>query len=193
MPKIISLISFFLLAITGFAQPDTALSKRLEEYIRLNKELKFEELMEYIHPSLFKLAPKDQLIEVFKKVYDNDEMKISIDNLEKRSISDLYALNGVQYHKVDYYMVMRMKFKDESKTLDSSFVNSMTTSLEAALPKKKVSYDAAGNQFFIKGTDVLMAIKDSPKSNWLFLGYDAGNEIIKQLLPMELIEHFNLQ
>lgn len=193
MPKIISFISFFLLVITGFAQPDTALSKRLEEYIRFNKELKFEELMEYIHPSLFKLAPKDQLIEVFKKVYDNDEMKISIDNLEKRSISDLYALNGVQYHKVDYYMVMRMKFKDESKTLDSSFVNSMTTSLEAALPLKKVSYDTAGNQFFIKGTDVLIAIKDSPKSSWLFLGYDPGNEMIKQLLPQELIEHFKLQ
>lgn len=193
MQKFTSLISFFLVVFTGFSQSDTALNKRLGEYIRLNKELNFEELMEYIHPGLFKLAPKEQLIDVFKKVYDNDEVKISIDNLENRSISDLYALNGVQYRKVDYYMVMLMKFKEEGKTLDSSFVNRMTTSLQTALPQKKINFDALNNQFIIKGTDVLIAIKDNPKSNWFFLGYDAGNEMIKQLLPRELIEHFKLQ
>ena len=38
-----------------------------------------------------------------------------------------------------------------------------------------------------------MAIKAGPKSNWFFLGYNAGNEMIKQLFPQELIEHFKLQ
>ncbi len=193
MQKITSFISFFLVAFAGFSQPDTALNNRLQEYMRLSKDLNFEELMDYIHPSLFKLAPKEQLTEVFKKVYDNDDMKITIDSQENRFISDLYTLNGVQYRTVDYYMVMLMKFKDESKTLDSSFVNSMTSSLQIALPKKKVNFDALNNQFIIKGTDVLMAIKDSQKSNWLFLGYDTSNEMIKQLFPQELIEHFKLQ
>ena len=139
MQRIVSLISFFLVVFPGFSQPYTALNKRLEIYMRLSKELNFEELMEYVHPSLFTLASKEQLIDVFKKIYDNDEMKISIDNLESRSISDPYALHSVQYRKVDYYMVMHMKFKEEGKTSDSSFVDRMTTTLQTALPRRKLA------------------------------------------------------
>lgn len=148
--------------------------------------------MEYMHPSLFDLAPKEQLIEVFRNVYDNEAMKITIEKLENGSISDPFNLNSVKYCKVDYSMVMNMKFKDD-KLSDSAAINTMVSSLQEGLPGKEVSYDANGKQFVVKGSDILFAIKDSPQAPWLFLGYDGNNELVKKLFPIEVIEHFKLQ
>jgi len=192
MKKLSYLIIVLLVSVTGFSQTDTSLTRRLKEYTRLSKELNFVELMEYMHPSLFDLAPKEQLIELFKNVYDNESMKITIEKLENRSISDPFTLKGVKYCKIDYSMVMNMKFKDD-KLSDSTAINTMVSKLQEGLPGKEVSYDANGKQFVVKGSDILFAIKDNPQSPWLFLGYDGNNELVKKLFPEELIEHFKLQ
>jgi hypothetical protein len=192
MKKLSYLFILLLVSIAGFCQTDTSLTRRLKEYTSLSRELKFVELMEYMHPSLFDLAPKEQLIEIFRNVYDNDAMKITIEKLENRSISDPFILKGVKYCKVDYSMVMNMKFKDD-KLSDSAAIITMVAKLQEGLPGKEVSYDASGKQFVVKGSDVLFAIKDNPQAPWLFLGYDGNNEMVKKLFPQELIEHFKLQ
>jgi len=192
MKKLSYLIIVLLVSVTGFSQTDTSLTRRLKEYTRLSKELNFVELMEYMHPKLFDLAPKEQLIEIFRNVYDNEAMKITIEKLENRSISDPFTLNGVKYCKIDYHMVMNMKFKDD-KLSDSTAINTMVSNLQEGLPGKEVSYDANGKQFVVKGSDVIIAIKDNPQTPWLFLGYDGKNEVVKKLFPEELIEHFKLQ
>ena len=193
MKKLSYLIIFLLVSFAGFSQTDTSLNRRLKEYIRLNKELKFVELMEYLHPSLFELAPKEQMVELFENVYDNADMKITIDKIEVRTISAPFTFKVVQYHKVDYDMAMHMKFKDDSKLSDSNTVNSMISSFQEALPGKDVSFNASGKYFVIKGADILIAIKDNPQAPWLFLGYDSNNAMVKKLFPQELIEHFKLQ
>ena len=193
MKKLSYLIIILLASFAGFSQTDTSLTRRLKEYNRLSKEAKFEELMEYMHPSLFDLAPKEQLIEAFKNIYENEAMKITIEKIESRSISDPLTLNGAQYRKVDYDMVLNMKFKDESKLSDSSTIKTMVSSLQEALAGKEVSYNASSKQFVIKGSDIVIAIKDNSSTPWLFLGYDGTNELVKKLFPPEMIEHFKLQ
>jgi hypothetical protein len=193
MKKLSYLFIILLVSIAGFAQTDTSLIRRLKEYTRFSKELNFEGLMEYMHPSLFELAPKDQLIEVFKNVYENDATKMTIEKLENRSISDPFTLKGVKYCKVDYDMEMHLMFKDESRLSDTTLVSSMLSTLKQALIGKDVSYNASRKIFIIKGSDVLIAIKEDPKTPWLFLGYDGTNELVKKLFPEELIEHFKLQ
>ncbi len=193
MKKFSYLIIILLVSFAGFSQTDTSLNRRLKEYIRLNKELKFVELMEYLHPSLFELAPKEQMIGLFENVYDNADMKITIEKIEVRTISAPFTLKAVQYYKVDYDMAMQMKFKDENKISDSNTVKTMISSFQEVLPGKEVSFNASGKYFVIKGSDVLIAIKDNPETQWLFLGYDGNNEMVKKLFPQELIEHFKLQ
>jgi hypothetical protein len=193
MKKLSYLIILLLVSIAGFSQTDTSLIRRLKEYTRLNKELKFVELMEYLHPSLFELAPKEQMIGLFENVYDNDDMKITIEKIEVRTISDPFTLKAAKYHRVDYDMVSQMKFKDESKLSDSNTIKSMVSSFQEALPGKEVGFNTSGKYFVIKGSDIMIAIKDSPQAQWFFLGYVGSNEMGKKLFAPELVEHFKLQ
>ncbi|MBC7851021.1 MAG: hypothetical protein H7Y31_14865 [Chitinophagaceae bacterium] len=184
------LIVFLSFATT--AQTDTSLTNRLAEYTRLTRELEIVKLMDYIHPSLFELAPRDQMIEMFQNIYDSKEMTIRIGSLENKAISEPFTLKKATYRKVDYYMVMNMKFKDSSATADPTFVTTMIENLQGALPKKEVSFDKATNAFVIKGMDVLIAIKDDATTPWLFLGYDDSNPTVASLFPPELVAHFKL-
>jgi len=192
MKKISQLFIILLISIAGFSQTDTSLTRRLKDYTRVCVELNIEEMLEYMHPSLFELAPKDQLIEILKNVYDNDATKIKIEKIENHSISDPFTLKGVKYCKVDYNMEMSLRFKDESKLSDTTLISSMLSTLKSTLIGKDVSYNASTKQFIIKGSDVLIAIKD-PSTTWLFLNYDGTNELVKKLFPPEVIEHFKLQ
>jgi len=193
MKKLGCLFIVLLVSIAGFSQTDTSLARRLKEYTRFSKELNFDELMELVHPSLFDLAPKEQLMESFRSIYENEAIKMTIEKRENRSISNPFALNGVQYCKIDYDMVLNMKFKDESLLEDSTEINKAVSALKEVLAGKEVSYNASSKQFIIKGSDVLIAIKDDSKTPWLFLGYDGTNELIRKLFPEEMIEHFKLQ
>ncbi len=193
MKKTSSFAIAFIIGFAGFSQTDTALNNRLNEYMKVSKSLNIVRLMDYIHPSLFTLAPREEMIKLFENIYDNQDMTITIDSLQKGLMSKPFFIKETQYIKVDYYMVMQMKFKDEDKMNDSNFVNSMSEALQNALPKKSVSYSSNAHYFTIRGMDVLLAIKDSSSTEWFFLGYDGKNEMTKSLFPKELIEHFELE
>ncbi|MFM9908715.1 MAG: hypothetical protein ACKVOW_05185 [Chitinophagaceae bacterium] len=193
MKKTCSFAIVFIIGFAGFSQTDTALNNRLNEYIKVSKSLNIVRLMDYIHPSLFTLAPREEMIKLFENVYDNKDMSIVIDTLQKGLMSKPFFIQETQYVKVDYYMVMQMTFKNEDKMNDSNFVNSMSGALQDALPKKSVSYNSNAHYFTIRGMDVLLAIKDGPSTEWFFLGYDGKNEMTKSLFPKELIEHFELE
>jgi len=193
MKKLSYLFIILLVSKAGFSQADPSLNRRLTEHTRLTMGGNFEELIEYMHPRLYTLAPREELIESFKNIYENEVMKITIEKLENRSISDPFILKGVQYCKVDYYMLMYMNFKDESLVSDSAFNSTMVSTLREGLPSKEVSYDASIKRIVVKGLDVLIAIKDNTREPWFFLGYDGTNELVKKLFPEEMIEHFKLQ
>ena len=159
----------------------------------LNKQLDFERLFDYIHPNMYKLAPRKQLVEAFIKVYNNDEVALGIDSIYHKQISESFLLNGATYRKVDYYMVMWMKTKDESSMDDSNFVETMLTGLRERFINKVLSFDTEKKAFIIKGDDKLIAIKDTPGSAWMFLGYQKGNPYASKLLPEQVIRHFKLE
>src|SRR5688572_20376705 len=100
---------------------DSKLKTRLDEYMRLNRELNFERLMDYVHPKLFTLAPREQLISYFKNIYDNEEMKIRIDSATISAISPVYKLTPGFYHKVDYKMRLTLILNDTAVTNQESF------------------------------------------------------------------------
>lgn len=56
-----------------------------------SKDLDFEKVMNFIHPSLFKLATNGQLINAMKNAYDSEEMSIKFDWLLPLS-ANLYGL-----------------------------------------------------------------------------------------------------
>src|SRR5687768_8525244 len=85
---------------------DPSLKERLNRYASLNRELNFRELMEYIHPSLFKIRSKEDMIQVMESGFNNEHIEMKFDSISMQTIGPVFNYEGSQYHKVDYYMAL---------------------------------------------------------------------------------------
>ena len=172
---------------------DPALSKRLDEYMKLTRELKFEKIMEYTHPKMFTIASKEQLIEVLKQGFDNEGMSIAIDSAVVAGISEGFILENVTYKKVDYSVKMAVRFKDTASLKEENFISAMKIAFTNAFPGGTVEFAEADKVFRIKASNLMIAIKDNEATPWMFLGYEKKNaELAKLLYSKEVIEHFKL-
>lgn len=184
---------FFLISASAqVTSIDRDLQKRLDEYMSFNKQLNFQKLMEYIHPSLFKIVPKNQFVEMLEESFNNDKMKISIDSIVVSVIGPSFKHGEALYKKIDYYMSMDLKFKDSTTKDDKDFVPTMIKALQEGFPEHTINYDKIADKFIIKGSDILFAIKDKQQTEWMFLGYKKNPDMINALYPKDVIEHFKL-
>jgi hypothetical protein len=187
------LIAFSSVASIAQDNSDPELSKRLDKYMNLTRELKFEEIMEYTHPKIFAIASKEQLAEVFKQAFDNEEMSIGIDSTAIVGISDAFKLKDATYKKIVYSMNMVVRFKDTISLKEESFIGTMKMAFTNAFPGATVEFNKAKKTFQIKALNIMIAIKDNNATPWMFLGYEKKNgELLKVLYPKEVIEHFKL-
>jgi hypothetical protein len=191
--SIFVLIAFF----SGFLaiaqkNSDPVFAKRLDDYMRLTRELKFEELMEYTHPRIFEMASKEQLVEVFRQSFDNEQMKIRFDSTAITGISEDFKSNGVLYKKIDYWMSITVTLADTASTNNPGFITTMTTAFEQGFPGGTVEFDKNTKKFRISASSIMIAIKDNDTAPWMFLGYQKDKALLKQLYSQEVIDHFKL-
>jgi len=193
MRKNFLLICFlFGVLFSGAQSNDPALNKRLSEYISANEDLNLEKIMDFIHPKLFEIAPRELMIKALKEVFESDEFKASMDSLEIISVDDEFKYEGISYRKVQYSMVMDFRFVDAEKTSDSVFVNLLKTSFSNAFNDAIVSFDKEKNSFHIKGYEFLIAIKDKENALWMFIGHEKNKMLMEYIFPKAVIEKFNL-
>lgn len=171
---------------------DRDLQKRLDEYMMFNKQLNFQKLMDYIHPVLFKVVPRDKFVEIFDQSFNNDKMKIVIDSMIISAIGPSFKHGESLYKKIDYYMSMDLILKDTTSKNEEDFVPTMINAIQNGFPDHSVSYDKDSDKFTIKGSDIMFAIKDKPQAKWMFLGYQKNPEMINALYPKDVIVHFKL-
>lgn len=170
---------------------DAELDKRLAAYMQANEDKDFETVMEYMHPNLFKLAPKEAILASMKSVFESGEMEIKMSDLGITSAeTKSFVFAGIQYRKVFYKMTISMKFTDTS-VYNPEFIDMMTETFKASFEGKKVSFDQNTRSFIISGTDILYAIKDGGKE-WLFLGFKNDPDMIKKLFPKEVADHYKM-
>ena len=96
------LLIFFLIAVlfSSAQSNDPALNKRLLEYLAANKELNFEKIMEYIHPKLFEIVPKEMMIQAMKQTFENDQLKVSLDSMDIISVGIPLIMNRSAIEKL---------------------------------------------------------------------------------------------
>src|SRR5688572_2173154 len=123
--KIITALTFVIIfSFTGLSQTNDSvdLKKRLENYMALTVKKDFDKVMDYVHPSLFKMATRDQLKEALENAYSTKEMEINFDSMYVSAITPEFMLGQTGYRKVDYYMIMTMRFTDKETATDTSLV-----------------------------------------------------------------------
>jgi hypothetical protein len=170
---------------------DAQLDKRLAEYMQFNNDKNFEKIMDYMHPKLFKIVPRETLVSVLRSAFESEEMTIGMSDLGVTSVSSAFTSAGSAYRKVMYKMTLTMKFNDTAKGNDPQFQDAMLGSFKTAFPGKSVTFDSNSKEYIVKGQDILYAIHDAGKP-WLFLGYKEDPELIKQLFPKPVRDHFKM-
>src|SRR5688572_22288754 len=98
--------SFVALLLVGFASAqsntDTSLQNRLDVYMRLNRELKFDELMDYTHPKIFQIAPRDQIVASFNAAFNNPDFEMTLDSASIIEIGQPFVFDKTIYRKIPY-------------------------------------------------------------------------------------------
>jgi hypothetical protein len=171
---------------------DPIFAKRLDDYMRLTRELKFDEIMEYTHPRIFTLAPKEQLVETFKQAFDNELMRIVFDSTAITHVSADFKSKDVLYRKVEYWMAIRVIYKDTTAVNDESFVTTMVGAFQKAFPGGTVVFNTKTKNFDVSAPSLMIAIKDDAKTPWKFLGYQKNGDLLRRLYPQEVIDNFKL-
>jgi len=182
-----------IVSVYSFAQDDSSLQKRLNEYFLLNKQLNFEKLMDYIHPNLFAIASREQLVEMFQSIFNDEDMIISMDSLSTTGISPSFSFQKGLYRKIDYYMRFSIKFKDTTVLKDEAVLPAIELQMKNALGAENVKYIQKENRLEIDGTKIMIAIKDDERSEWMFLGYEPKQaQVMETLVPKEVLRNFKL-
>ena len=191
--KLLLLAFIVLSSLSTLAQRDTSLQRRLDEYLAANKQLDFERLMNYIHPKLFDIVPREQLIELFKSIFDNPQMTISMDSMFVKGISTSFNFKGAEYKKVDYYVGMSLRFKDSTVLTDQDKLSEIQERVKTSMSAENVKYIAQSNSLAIDAKKIMFAIKDNPHTQWMFVGYEPQQrEMMKTLVPEEVLTNFKL-
>jgi hypothetical protein len=194
MKKFLFFFVSVFISLAVFAQVksgDAQLDKRLAEYMQYNNDKNYEKIMDYMHPKLFSIVPRETLVSALRSAFESEEMAISMNDLGVTSVGGAFTSAGSAYRKVMYKMTLTMRFRDTAKGNDPEFQDVMLGSFKSAFPGKSVTFNSTSKEYIVKGEDILYAIHDQGKP-WLFLGYKNDPDMIKKLFPKAVIDHFKM-
>lgn len=185
MKKLFVLCLLFLLSshVTS-AQADEGMKARLDTFMQLNQSLQFDKLMDYIYPKVFTIAPREQLVQVFKESFaGNDELSMEMDSLRTGTISTPVTIGEGSYYLISYSMLIRIKMINEKA--DAS--NSMLGLMKSQYGEDNVRHDKATGKYVITVNTSMVAIKDALSPQWSFLNFEPDHPLAAQLLDEAVI------
>lgn len=182
-------------SITGNGQADSSLLVRLDSFFRVNHLKDIDRVLDFTYPKLFTIVPREQMAEVMKSTFDNDEMTVEMDSLQIRKYYPMITTTEGSFQKMDYSMILRMRFKesaaDSTDTPDK--MNQITSLLSAKYGEGNARYDAASRQIVILVMTPLIAIKDSLSPEWTFINFNKDETITSLLLSGDILNKLNNQ
>ena len=187
------LLTFSVLFVQAQKSTDPQLNTRLTEYFAFSKNLEMDKALDYMHPRLFDIMPKEQMMATMDAAFNNPEMKFTFDSMSVVKISPVFKSGMATYRKVDYFMSMNVTLSDSLDLNNQVLAAAMRASFETGFPGKKIAINTETNSINVKGTELLFAIKDPQVREWMFLGYDRSNpQLIERLYPKPVRQHFKL-
>ena len=190
---IVLLLSFWWFAAQAQKSTDAKLNSRLQTYMSASQQLDFDKVMDLMHPRLFTVAPREQLIETMEQAFNNPQLTIRFDSMRVLAISPAFQLAKETYRKVDYFMQMTITLNDSLDLRQQALSDAMKKSFSAGFPGKEVQINPEKNTIHVAGLDLMFAIKGPGVVEWMFLGYEKKNpQLLKHLYPQQVRQHFGL-
>jgi len=193
MHKSLIALVFFVMSISAVrGQVDAALTKRLNIVMASTEKSDFSTILDYTYPKLFKLIPRDQMLEASKGALDNELFVVSVDSLSIVKIFPVFVVEEESFAKVKLAMRMKMKFKEAVDTSDADNINQrkqIATMMESQFGEGNVRYDRLSDALIIKQVANHVAIKIKEDHQWYFVNFDEDNPtILNYLFSKPVIE-----
>ncbi len=186
--KRVSLVLLFITTINVSGQESEVknLVDRMFTYA-INKD--FDALLDITHPKVFDIAPREQMLTLFKTMFEgNGEFSIELpDTKPEYKITELFKgkENNLEYALMSYDMQMKMTFNNQE--FDDSTKEMMTNMMKAqGMDVKFISNNTIDAT--IKNSLVIILREDTTNNEWKLVNYDANSPLFYQIVSSEVIE-----
>lgn len=164
---------FLLVLLVGFsfcdayAQGDTSgVRSDFMKYWELTRQVDLEGVADYLYPRLFEVAPRKDLINAMKTVFEDPSISLGIGEGKVLGISDVLEVDEVKYSLINYSFVMQMQMVDME---DKSVLDLTLAGLKEEYGDKSVRLDNKTNTFFVNALSQCYAIRSAAYDSWKFI------------------------
>ena len=157
----------------------------LEDYSEAYNNNNWEKVVSMIYPKLFVITPKDEMIQMMKKLDSvGIKMTLNINNIEK--ITDIITNGNENFCRIDYNSHMNVAIG----TTQLPNIALYKESFESNFGKENVKYDDSKKQFDINAHQSMIAVSNKDSNEWKYIEFNSGqaDSIIEQLLPVEVLK-----
>lgn len=152
-------------------------------------------VVEFMHPGIFEMAPKEMLIELLDKTYADPLIKVELGDMKLDSISDNMIFDGNnKYAEIFHSFKMQMQILPENETPEAmeeareggDFTNGM---FQEMYGEDNVTFDRESVTFDILINSRTLAIKDQKTIDWKFMELKENTmPMLKNILPQKVLK-----
>ena len=184
---------FLFITSIAFAQDNTKeIDSQFTDYLNSIINQDFEKSMDYMAEDLFKILPKEQMVLMMEKTFNNPAMEFELKEPKILKIDDSQQIEGKHYAVLTYSNLINMKFLiDEEETEDEHKlrINLTKLALINTFGSGNVKHNEKTDFFKIYSEKHACAISANGKTGWKFLVLDKEQKfILEQLLPKQIID-----
>jgi hypothetical protein len=169
----------------------SSMEQRLTEFMKLNEEMNLEKIMDYLHPKLFTIVPRKDLLQAMKDGFNSEEVKVDIDSMKVDKIHPVFEMDNASYAKINYSMLMLMDFNnaaDSTAEVDKEQSEFMRKTMAAEYGEENVSVDDATGIIKIQASSIMVGVKEQSDKEWYFVNLKAEDPMMTKIFSKKVIE-----
>lgn len=173
MKKLILLSILFLASSGIFAQDKKSLEERTVLNYSYTAAEQYEKLMDFTHPKLFTIVPRDKMVEILQRMTKGDGFVITIAPVAPRfNFGEIKKVDNASYSVITYDLAMKMRFTEPVADDELEF---LLASFKTNLKTDNVTFDRNDNSFNIIKKSQTVAVWDKDTNGkWMFVNNSDG-------------------
>lgn len=183
----------FLFVLIGFAKNLTAqaykdsVKAQFIRYTNLLIQKEFAKSVEYMNPEIFKIFPKEQMLTIIEKTYNNPLMTFNIEDPVIISTGNEKKVNAHHFVKLRYSNYLTLHYnKDNGRTPDTAAIKSV---LQKQFGQQNVQYNAAADSYRVFSIKEVIA-NSADLRNWTFIVVEERQKpLLEKFIPREVLEN----
>ena len=189
--KNIVLFCLLILANTNlFSQSDKdAIIQTFSEYSSYVAAKNNTKVVEYLHPGMFEIAPKEMLIEMMDKAFSDPSISMSFGEMRIDSLSDIMTEGSNKYYLIYHNFDLKMKMlpaDDSEEAMNETKLGAASAYefMKQSYGEENVKFDKETASFEVLIASQTFAINDEKSKGWKFI--EAKKEahiILETILP----------